>query len=736
MKRISDSGKALYKNMRMASPANILIFLILLALITAVFFIGEPSYKIKLAEGDISVNNVYAPYNFTYPGSVDEAKTNELKEKALTNFLPVYTMRSGYWDEREKIIRAFFNDMDLAKKLTGEDENARIEKLKKLTNTALENNILEVLLKEDPARLEEISAKTFKEISYRVIADDNIIEELISNKKSEITVLNPDTGAEANAPRADLYTKTLIKPVIEKELVNNGIEREELRQALAGLIAGSLNSSIAYDKTETETRRKAILEKIPPAYVQVLVKKNELIIGKGERVNAAHLIQLGQLAEKEKVRFKAAYSGGLAIILGLLVVILIVYLDSYQNKIFLKSRKLYLIFTIILLNIFLAKAIATSPLALYVMPMATAAMLLTMLLDAGCAFVVSILLSIITGVIAGNKFDMTVVSIIGSITGIYFVKGIHRRSELLKAGVIVGMAQFLVICGLGLLTLLEAGVFLREGMWGLAGGIISSAIVMLLLPVFESLFELTTDITFLELSDLNNPLLRRMVLEAPGTYHHSLVVGNLAEAASETIGANSLLARVGAYYHDIGKIEKAEYFRENEMENKSHHEKLTPSMSALIITSHVKDGIEIAKKYKLNRIIIDFISQHHGTGLIYYFYQRALEKLEDDEALREEGFRYAGPKPQTKEAAIVLLADSVEAASRALDDPTPARIKSLVQKVINNKFIDSQLDECDLTLKDMHKIAESFVRILTGIFHTRVEYPENGKTKSRGKNSK
>jgi cyclic-di-AMP phosphodiesterase PgpH len=300
----------------------------------------------------------------------------------------------------------------------------------------------------------------------------------------------------------------------------------------------------------------------------------------------------------------------------------------------------------------------------------------------------------------------------------------------------VGLAQFIAICGLGLLGLLEPDVFLREGMWGLASGILSSAIVMIILPVFEFLFEITTDITLLELSDLNRPLLRRMVLEAPGTYHHSLMVGNLAEAASDAIGANSLLARVGAYYHDIGKIEKSEYFSENETECKSHHEGLTPSMSALIITSHVKDGVEIAKKYKLNRTITDFIAQHHGTGLIYYFYQRALEKVDDDDALKEEGFRYPGPKPQTKEAAIVLLADSVEAASRALDDPTPARIESLVQKIINNKFIDSQLDECELTLKDMHKISKSFVRILTGTFHTRVEYPENGKGKAKTKNSK
>jgi len=212
-------------------------------------------------------------------------------------------------------------------------------------------------------------------------------------------------------------------------------------------------------------------------------------------------------------------------------------------------------------------------------------------------------------------------------------------------------------------------------------------------------------------------------------------VGNLAEEACNAIGANSLLARVGAYYHDIGKIEKAEYFVENQMGTSSKHEKLAPSMSALIITNHAKDGVELAKKYKLKKAIVDFISQHHGTSLIYYFYQRALEKVKTESELKEEEFRYPGPKPQTKETAIVLLADSVEASSRMLNEPTPARIKGLVQKIINNKFIDGQLDECDLTLKDLNKISDSFVRVLTGVFHTRLEYPESKTVKKEKKSA-
>lgn len=734
MKNLFDKIKATYKRFREDRSADAWIFALMAALVVGILFTGEPSYKLKLNEGDISVNDVYAPYNFTYPGSIDEPKTNELKEKALANFLPVYDVRPGYWDEKRKVISEFFKELDDAKKLSGVEDNVRAERLKKAANAELENSALLLMLAADTKALEEAASKVLDSMSFKIVTDDSTLEELISNKKNGITVLNPKTGAETEVPRPDLYTKADLKPVIEKEFASNGVEQAELQQAFASLIVRPLDPNIAYNKIETETRRKAILEKIAPVYSQVLVKKNELIIGKGQRVTAAHLAQLDQLASKERRRFKVVYSGGIAIILALLLTMLVVYLDSYRSKLFLKSKNLYLIFTAALLTIFLAKIIATSPISPYLMPVAAGTMLLAMLLDAGCAFIVAVLISVIIGIISGNKFDMMAVSLVAGMTGAYFMKGVRRRSQILAAGLIVGISQFIMICGLGLLSLVEPAVFLKDGMWGIASGLLSSAIVMLILPLFESLFELTTNITLLELSDLNHPLLRRMLLEASGTYHHSLIVGNLAEAACEAVGANSLLARVGAYYHDIGKIEKSEYFSENETERKSYHEGLTPSMSALIITSHVKDGIELAKHYKLNKTLIDFIGQHHGTGLIYYFYQRALEKADNEEALQEEGFRYSGPKPQTKEAAIVLLADSVEAASRTLEDPTPARIESLVRKIINNKFIDSQLDECELTLKDMHNIAEAFVRILTGIFHTRVEYPENGKNGKNGKN--
>jgi putative nucleotidyltransferase with HDIG domain len=227
-----------------------------------------------------------------------------------------------------------------------------------------------------------------------------------------------------------------------------------------------------------------------------------------------------------------------------------------------------------------------------------------------------------------------------------------------------------------------------------------------------------------------------MIMEAPGTYHHSLIVGNLSEAACTSVGANALLARIGAYYHDIGKLEKPEYFSENQDIKTSKHDTLSPDMSKLVIMNQVTKGLELAKKYKLNPRLIDFILQHHGTSLVYYFYRRALETLEEDQEVREEGFRYPGPKPNTKETAIVLLADSAEAATRALKEPSPANIKDVVHKIINNKFIDGQLDECDLTLKDLEKISEIFIRILSGIYHARITYPESQVNSSENNHKK
>jgi len=431
----------------------------------------------------------------------------------------------------------------------------------------------------------------------------------------------------------------------------------------------------------------------------------------------------------------------MSVVILFLLVISVMTLKRYGPKVYNNNAYLFLIAIVSVTFLVGARLINNSFLSSYFIPIASASMLLAILLNENSAFLITLMLSIGSGIIVGNKLDVMLICLIGGAVGVYAVRGLRKRFRLLQAGLLVGCANFIIISSFGILRNFEPNVFLVEAGIGFSTGIIASFIVMGLLPVFEYLFQITTDITLLELSDLNHPLLKELTLKGPGTYHHSLLVGNLAEAACDAIGANSLLARVGSYYHDIGKIEKAEYFGENVVDGNvtAHHDKISPSMSALVITSHVKDGVELAEKYKMPQAIVDFIRQHHGDTLIYYFYQRALEKVVDETQLKDEDFRYPGPRPQTKETAIVLLADAVEASSRVLSKPTPARIEGLVRKIINNKFIDGQLDECELTLKDLNKIAESFVRVLTGVFHSRVEYPEaeeKPRVKSNGKETK
>jgi len=346
-----------------------------------------------------------------------------------------------------------------------------------------------------------------------------------------------------------------------------------------------------------------------------------------------------------------------------------------------------------------------------------------------------------------EKIDapLLVISLISGFTAVYLTLQVRNRGRLIRAGLGVGVAIWLSSLSFGLITI---NLFpLTENDWGMVGlrsalalgnGIVTAMLVGGALPLLEQLFQITTDISWLELSDLNHPLLRRMTIEAPGTYHHSLVVANLAEAAAEKIGGNATLCRVCSYFHDVGKLVKPQYFTENMSFERNPHDDLAPSMSALIIIAHVKEGVDLALKYKLNQSIIDIIQEHHGTSLVYYFYQRARQQQEDARAggkimnirkedipeVEEESFRYPGPKPQTKESAIVSLADIVESASRSLEKPTPQKIEQLVNELMEERIADGQLDECDLTLGELRVIAERFRFTLMTMLHTRIAYPK------------
>jgi len=429
-----------------------------------------------------------------------------------------------------------------------------------------------------------------------------------------------------------------------------------------------------------------------------------------------------------------------------------------QPQTFLRSSRLLLVFGVIFIQLAITKLVLIvcnsgnytflRPETVgLIAPYAFAPLALSVLLGRNHGLYASVFVSLWSSILFG-KVDapLLVCGLISGFMAVYLTLQVRHRGRLIRAGFGVGVAIWLLSLTFGIIGPID--LFLPKGNdWKMIGiqsalavgnGILTATIVGGILPVLEHLFQITTDISWLEASDLNHPLLRRMTIEAPGTYHHSLVVANLAESAAEAIGANATLCRVCSYFHDVGKLVKPEYYTENMNFERNPHDDLAPTMSALIIIAHVKEGVDLALKHGLNQQIIDIIQQHHGTSLVYYFYKRALQQQDDARTggkimnlreedvpeVREETFRYSGPKPQTKESAIISLADVVESASRSLEKPTPQKIEQLVTDLIGQRIADGQLVECDLTLADLNTIADRFRFTLMTMLHTRIAYPK------------
>jgi cyclic-di-AMP phosphodiesterase PgpH len=449
----------------------------------------------------------------------------------------------------------------------------------------------------------------------------------------------------------------------------------------------------------------------------------------------------------------------------LLLATAIAQLAVNQPNTFRRNSRVFLVFGIIYLQLSLTKllfvlcnsgAIAslTPETAWLVAPYALAPLVLCVLLGRNHGLYGAVYVSLWSSILVG-KIDapILVIGLISGFTAVLLTQQVRRRSRLIRAGFCVGLAIWLLSLTFGLIgpinffnpASINWTMIGIQSAFAIGNGLVTATIVGGVLPMLEQLFQITTDISWLEASDLNHPLLRRMIMEAPGTYHHSLVVANLAESAAEAVGANATLCRVCSYFHDVGKLVKPEYFTENMNFERNPHDDLAPTMSALIIIAHVKEGVDLALKHGLNRQVVDVIQQHHGTSLVFYFYKRALQQLEDAKAggkimkmreedipeVAEENFRYGGPKPQTRESAIISLADMVESASRSLEKPTPAKIEQLVNDLIDQRLADHQLDECDLTLRDLRKIAERFRFTLMNMLHTRISYPKEGKSTER-----
>ncbi|MDY6856310.1 MAG: HDIG domain-containing protein [Thermodesulfobacteriota bacterium] len=525
----------------------------------------------------------------------------------------------------------------------------------------------------------------------------------------------------------------------------DGLE-DSLRNTIVRISQRLIKPNLTFNGNETEQRRIKIVQSVKPVFYQV--KKGEIIVREGERIQNEHLVKLQEFQKVREYNRVVLTSFGLILLFVLMSYVLYIFFLRGFKEVLIKNKDLLLLSIIIGVVVLLTKLAVLICDAMndafpfipydsfiYAIPIASGAMLITIMMNAKVALFFSIIISFCTGILIENRIEFIIYPFIGSIIAAQGVIKAKLRATLIKVGVLVGLVNIITIISLNMVKgYLFNFTSLFDIAFGFLGGVFVGFIVVGTTPLFETLFDYPTDIKLLELANLDNPLLRELIVQAPGTYHHSIIVGSLAEAAAESINANPLFAMVGAYYHDIGKIKKPLYFIENQRGAENKHEKLAPSMSSLILHSHVKDGVEIAKESKLGKPIIDIIQQHHGTSLITYFYQKAKDR--EDSGLcsvDEKDYRYPGPKPQTKEAGLVMLADAVEAASKTLPDPSPSRIQGMVQKIINNMFADGQLNECELTLKDLNEIAKTFNKILTGIFHHRIDYPEVAYKEASGK---
>lgn len=507
---------------------------------------------------------------------------------------------------------------------------------------------------------------------------------------------------------------------------------DDLR-ALHNLISSVITANRYYDRNETITRQAQAAGNVP--LFKRTIFKDERFIESHAVLTSDDIDELRSLMEAQQQRRRQQtrwqeWTGWFArgAIVAAIVFIIGAYIREFHREVWRRPDWLFLCLLLIWLPLTTASYVATSAtVSVYMIPMPLTAMLATVLFGPQIAFVLAAAGLLIAGVLLGFDFQMVFVNALASAVAVFSVRNVRNRNQFLRAMIYLPLSIVTAIAAIDALqgTTLSA---MWNHIWpGAVNGLAVPVLSMGLLVVFERLFGITTNITLLELSDLNSPALRELAIRAPGTYTHSIIIANLAESAAEAINANPLLARVGSYYHDLGKMKRPDHFIENQLYKSNPHDKLSPHMSALVVTSHVKDGIETAERIGLPQQIVDFIPEHHGTMLMTYFYRKAQQMYGEDNVSEEE-FRHSGPKPQSKETAILMMADAVEAAVRSLKERTPARVQGLVKGLIHERLDDGQFDECDLTLRDLDRIAASFMPVLSGAMHERIEYPEDRTT--------
>ncbi|MBU2701505.1 putative nucleotidyltransferase with HDIG domain [Sporomusaceae bacterium BoRhaA] len=659
----------------------VLAFFSLFVILLSTDFIPD---KVFFEVGQISDRDILAPRSVSY---VNTVKTKQLESEVMASVVSVYDLDKAVITTTENDLKNLFQMAQAVVRDKQLTDGERLDKVQGTVANALPTSLLTMLINTDEQSLmncQEFVAPLIHKYLQRGIRED----ELELTRKQIVLEINEANLSKDNKLLASALTEALLKP------------------------------NFVLNLKETDKRKQSALASIDP--VRDTVKKGQVLVRRGDVVTAEQIRALEELG-LSKGQANELRIFGLSIFVLVIMALEMTFLHLFVRSVFDNDSDLVLLGLVVLVTLLVGKI--AHYYSDFAAPMAVGALLATLLVDRRLGLSVSITLGLFFGVIVDHDLRAVVTALIGSITGVYCVSRPVEQYTLPKTGLWIAAIQFIVIGATGLVEQLDSTELFIQCVLGAFSGIAASIITIGILPYLENLFNITTASKLLDLARPNHPLLRQLLLEAPGTYHHSILVGNLAETAAAEIGADPVLSRVGAYYHDIGKIKRPYFFVENQGGGENPHEKIAPSLSTLIVTSHIKDGSDLCREYKIPERIIDVVQQHHGTTLVSYFYHLATEN-DHSECIIESDFRYEGPRPQSKEAALIMLADSCEAAVRSISKPNVNRIEATVRKIVKQRLHDGQLDECNLTLRDLNSIGDVYIRVLSSMFHKRIEYPD------------
>lgn len=677
--------------------------------------------NVKPEKLDLSLFSV-AEKTIRSPGTVEDRKSTENKRKeAIDQVQDVYTLKKEYTQNRVDLISSIFQ-------ATVEMNDEIKEEINKHAELAAEEKP-DKAEPSDSEKMDRLKAKLTPNVSKGL--SDQVFVALVQANPDELSIAKDLTVTAINnvmAQRISADDVENAKKRVEEELKYTTLN-DNLRRGVIELGRYAIIQNEFYDPNATEELRQQAVESVEPAKIL----QGQIIVEEGELINQDIYRQLKLVGLLDNERpFKPFI--GLIVLITIILSAIYFYFSQIKSIPGKKQTDLLLFGIIFILTILIMKIISMLQIFNYagigyLFPAALGGMLIKILIDEKLATLMSIIMAVCgsilfnEGVTGTLNFSEGIYILFSSLAGILFLSKLNQRSKIFQAGSFAALVNLLTILALmylpnGQFTGIEYGYYLITA---LVSGIGSAVLTIGLLPFFEASFGILSTMRLIELSNPNHPLLRKILMEAPGTYHHSVMVANLAESACEAIGANGLLARVGSYYHDIGKTKRPNFYIENQMHLENPHDRLPPDKSANIIIAHVTDGSSILKKYNMPKEIIDIAEQHHGTTLLKFFYHKAAQA---DTEVKEADYRYPGPKAQTKESAVVGIADSVEAAVRSLSQPTPELIESLVKKIVADRLQDGQLNECDLTMREIETVSEALCETLKGIFHSRIEYPE------------